>query len=278
VRRARLGDYQAVAALNREVQRFHADHYPSLFKASAAETLTPDAYEEWLAAPDGLVVVAVEGDGVVGYVWAAVVDREETAYRVALRDICVHQICVAGAVRGRGHGGQLMAAIREHAALLAIRRIELNTGRPIRRRAASSRPRVSVNSMFGWRRNWADAAEGSGRRVWGEVAERELPWPRAGTAVAEPGRSRACTRLAYMVGPNTAGGTRCARESAVSGPTGRLESVEMTAIGYRWPFWVPGRARLRILVRTTRTYARSSADGSSGRSGTEGSADCPSIA
>jgi ribosomal protein S18 acetylase RimI-like enzyme len=127
VRPARSGDYQAVATLNREVQRFHADHYLSLFKAPAAETLTRDAYEEWLASPDGLVVVAVEGDGVVGYAWAAVVDREETAYRVALRILSVHQICVAAAVRGRGHGHRLMAAIREYAASLAISRVELNT-------------------------------------------------------------------------------------------------------------------------------------------------------
>ncbi|HEX7590984.1 MAG TPA: GNAT family N-acetyltransferase [Candidatus Limnocylindrales bacterium] len=127
MRRARLGDYQAVAALNREVQRFHADHYPSLFKAPAAETLTSKVYQEWLAAPEGLVVVAVEGDGVVGYAWAAVVDREETAYRVALRVLYVHQICVAAAVRGRGHGHRLMAAIREHGSSLDMRRIELNT-------------------------------------------------------------------------------------------------------------------------------------------------------
>jgi diamine N-acetyltransferase len=127
VRPARSGDYQAVATLNREVQRFHADHYLSLFKAPAAVTLTRDAYEEWLASPDGLVLVAVKGDGVVGYAWVAVLDREETAYRVALRILYVHQICVAAAVRGRGHGHRLMAAIREHAASLAIRRIELNT-------------------------------------------------------------------------------------------------------------------------------------------------------
>ena len=127
VRQALPGDYQAVAALNRQVQRFHADHYLNLFKAPAAETLTREAYEEWLASPDGLVLVAVVGDGVVGYAWAAVVNREETVYRVALRVLYVHQICVAAAVRGHGHGHRLMAAIREHAASLAIRRLELNT-------------------------------------------------------------------------------------------------------------------------------------------------------
>jgi ribosomal protein S18 acetylase RimI-like enzyme len=127
VRRARRGDYQAVATLNGEVQRFHADHYPSLFKAPAAETLTIETYQEWLAAPGDLLLVAALGESVVGYVWAAIVDREETAYRVALRVLYVHQICVTAKVRGQGHGSRLMAAIREHAASLAIRRIELNT-------------------------------------------------------------------------------------------------------------------------------------------------------
>jgi len=127
VRPAAASDYQAVAALNREVQRFHADHYLDLFKAPAPETLTPDAYQDWLTEPRSLVLVALEGEGVVGYAWAVVVDREETAYRMALRYLEVHQICVAAPVRGRGHGSRLMAAIREHAESLAIRRIELTT-------------------------------------------------------------------------------------------------------------------------------------------------------
>jgi GNAT superfamily N-acetyltransferase len=127
VRAARPGDYGAVAALNREVQQFHADHYPALFKPPSEGTLTRAAYEEWLAETDALVLVALDRDRVVGYAQAVVVERQETAYRVALRVLCVHQICVAAAVRGRGHGHRLMTAIREHAASLAIRRLELNT-------------------------------------------------------------------------------------------------------------------------------------------------------
>jgi ribosomal protein S18 acetylase RimI-like enzyme len=127
IRPAGPGDYQAVAALNREVQRFHADHYPDLFKPPSEATLPQAAYESWLAAPDGFLVVAVESDGVVGYAWARVIRRDETPYRMAHRVVYVDQICVAGAARGRRHGRRLMAAIREHAASQAIRRIELDT-------------------------------------------------------------------------------------------------------------------------------------------------------
>jgi ribosomal protein S18 acetylase RimI-like enzyme len=127
VRPAAAGDYQAVAALNREVQRFHADHYLDLFKPPSEATLPQDAYETWLAAPDGFLVVAVEGDGVVGYAWARVIRRDETPYRMAHQVVYVDQVCVAASTRGRGHGRRLMAAIREHAASLAIRRIELDT-------------------------------------------------------------------------------------------------------------------------------------------------------
>ena len=127
VRPAGPEDFEAVAALNREVQQLHANRHPELFKPPSDQTLPRPLFEEWLAQPDELVLVAVDGTRVEGYAQANVVAPDETPYRVARRVLYVNQICVARAATRRGHGRRLIEAAAEHARGLGISRLELDT-------------------------------------------------------------------------------------------------------------------------------------------------------
>ncbi len=127
VRPAQPGDYEAVAALNREVQQLHADRYPTLFKLPSGQTLPQATFDAWVSDPNGLMLAAVEDGRVVGYVQGELVSRDETPYRGALRLLYVNQICVTRACGRRGHGHRLIEMAAEHARRTGITRLELDT-------------------------------------------------------------------------------------------------------------------------------------------------------
>jgi diamine N-acetyltransferase len=125
VRSATSSDFEAVAALNREVQDLHAQHHPDLFKPSSAETLTSDVFERWLA--DTHLFVALADDRVVGYLQAATVERPETPYRFEQRIFYVHQVTIASSSRHQGHAHRLIETAIAHARDLGLASIELDT-------------------------------------------------------------------------------------------------------------------------------------------------------
>jgi RimJ/RimL family protein N-acetyltransferase len=120
-------DFESVASLGREVQRLHAERLPDLFKAPSDLTTTRAAFDEWLADPTGLALVALEGEQVVGYLQGIVLVRDETPYRNARATFYVNQLCVARAAVPRGHGRRLLAAAAEHARQLGLGSMELDT-------------------------------------------------------------------------------------------------------------------------------------------------------
>ena len=126
-RRAEPADFEAVADLNRVIQQMHADHLPDLFKPGSADTLTSATFNDWLAQPDGLLMVAEEDGRVVGYVQGELAARDETTYRLPRRSLYVNQLCVACASERRGHGRRLLATAVEHARRFGLTAVELDT-------------------------------------------------------------------------------------------------------------------------------------------------------
>ena len=110
IRKATVADYEAVARLNRVVQAWHAEAYPSVFRPASPDTLTAATFEDLLAAPEFTVLVAVAGADVIGYLTARAVERPETAYTYARRVLYIDQIGVDRAARRTGAGRSLVAA------------------------------------------------------------------------------------------------------------------------------------------------------------------------
>jgi ribosomal protein S18 acetylase RimI-like enzyme len=127
VRPATRDDYQAVAALNREVQQLHADAHPHIFKAPAAGDFTTAVFEGMVGQTGGHLLVLEDAGTVTGYVFAYEAGRPETWSSFARRHLYLDQICVAASHRGRGHGQRLMNAVLELARARGLDQITLDT-------------------------------------------------------------------------------------------------------------------------------------------------------
>jgi len=127
VRKATTDDYEAVARLNRQVQTWHAEAYPMVFRPTSPETLTAAAFEELLVADEMTVLVALSGVDVIGYLTARLVERPDTPYTYARRVLYIDQICVDQAARRTGAGRSLVESALELADEQGISRVELDT-------------------------------------------------------------------------------------------------------------------------------------------------------
>ena len=83
VRRATAADADLVSVLNADVQAIHAAAFPQRFKSPGPETFPPPAAATLIARSGNLVFIA-EADGEpVGYAYAEVIRRPETAFHHA---------------------------------------------------------------------------------------------------------------------------------------------------------------------------------------------------
>ena len=127
IRRAEPADYEAVAMLNRDVQRKHAEAYPHRFKPASDETLTVSAFDVLLNDPAATTLVVVDDEAVTGYVSAREVQRTDTPYRFAHCALYIDQLCVVRSARRKGHGRRLMEAMKSVAMERGISHLELDT-------------------------------------------------------------------------------------------------------------------------------------------------------
>ena len=82
-----------------------------------------------MASPGRAFIVAMDGDAVVGYAYAEVQRRPDTAVRFAAVQLYVHQMGVLEAFRGRGVGSRLLLALRDIARARGISRLALDVWR-----------------------------------------------------------------------------------------------------------------------------------------------------
>ncbi len=128
IRQAVPADAAALALLNSEVQQLHAEARPDIFKpAGDPEPFMNDFLGRLLANPDGrMLIIEVEGEP-VGYVYAQVSTRPETAYGYGRSSIHIDQIGVKAAHQGRGYGRALIEAVFEMARTQGISRVTLSS-------------------------------------------------------------------------------------------------------------------------------------------------------
>jgi len=126
IRRAVVGDEQALAALNRFVHDMHHVRRPDYYKATRVEDVAA-WFRERLETPPAAIWIAEEGGIAVGYVVAFVYDRPDNPFRQARRWCEIDQIAVDLAWRRRGVGTMLMNAALDEARARGLNDVELSS-------------------------------------------------------------------------------------------------------------------------------------------------------
>ena len=115
VRKATTVDAEALSSLNADVQTIHWSALPTRFKPPGPDTFPPTAAAALLAQPDNLVFIAEVDSLPVGYAYAEVIHRPETAFNYADDLVYLHHISVRPSYRRQGVGRALMDAVRSAA-------------------------------------------------------------------------------------------------------------------------------------------------------------------
>jgi ribosomal protein S18 acetylase RimI-like enzyme len=126
IRRAVDDDGDALSLLSAEIQAMLAEALPLRFKPPAADIFPPEEVIALLGLPANHFFLAEVEGSAVGYVYAAIVKRSETAAQYALEVVYVHHLYVRAAFRRRGIGRALLDAVRAVGAEQGIARLALD--------------------------------------------------------------------------------------------------------------------------------------------------------
>jgi diamine N-acetyltransferase len=126
IRRAVVGDEQALAALNRFVHDLHAARRPDYYRATCVDDVAA-WFRERLEHPLPAAWIAEEGGVAIGYVLAFFHEHPDNPFRQARRWCEIDQIAVDPAWRRRGVGRRLMQAALDEARARAFPDAELSS-------------------------------------------------------------------------------------------------------------------------------------------------------
>ena len=126
VRLATLNDAEIISALNAEVQTVHAEALPHLFKPASPETFPASFVRQLLADPDTRIFLGSLDDEPVGYLYAQIIKRPETALRYAWEHLHIHHLSVHRTQHRRGCGRALIQAVIQFAKEHGITAITLD--------------------------------------------------------------------------------------------------------------------------------------------------------
>jgi ribosomal protein S18 acetylase RimI-like enzyme len=120
LRPATDADLPELLGLNASTQELHAREVPTHFKMPSADAGCAEMLRKMLAEPTACLVVAEEGEAVIGYFFAQEVAREESWVRPALRHFILEHIAVNSPFRRRGIGQALIERFFDEAKLRGI--------------------------------------------------------------------------------------------------------------------------------------------------------------
>ena len=101
-----LDDYDALAALELEVQAIHVDGAPHIFIPNGVTS--PEGYQALLESPNHVVVLGIEDGAAVGYLHYEISERPASDYTYAQKVLHIHAISVKADQRRKGYGEALM--------------------------------------------------------------------------------------------------------------------------------------------------------------------------
>ncbi|MBL8132644.1 MAG: GNAT family N-acetyltransferase [Anaerolineae bacterium] len=126
IRTARPDDYPGLNPVIQAVDNLHADAVPRVFRRIEGTARSVEWFADALNTPDSLLLVAVDGDAVVGFLAALVRQSPEMPMFVPRRWMVVDGVYVADAYRGQGVGRALMEQAQAWALAQGLSEVELN--------------------------------------------------------------------------------------------------------------------------------------------------------
>jgi GNAT superfamily N-acetyltransferase len=127
VRHATSDDADALIALNATVQKLHADAESSIFRQPHSGVFHPKPVSEILAESSNTILIACDGDEVIGYAWIKLQDRPETITTHANHWLNIEHIAVRPDAQGKGVGAALMRRAKEVAREQGIHQLTLTS-------------------------------------------------------------------------------------------------------------------------------------------------------
>ncbi len=112
IRLATQDDAEIISALNRDVQKIHTEALPHIFKPPTEDAFPPAQIREWLETPEHYIYLGYLDGQAIGYIYAEVRHQAETSWRYAMSCIYIHHICLKAEYQTKGHGAELMDAVK----------------------------------------------------------------------------------------------------------------------------------------------------------------------
>ena len=120
IRKGVLSDAQLLAELNHTVQKLHADAYPQLFKQPGQDESMVVTMAQALENSLNYFFIAEVDGKPAGYIFAAILERAETAMKLPDRQMYINQMSIQPAFQRQGCGTLLLEAVRKLAQSLDI--------------------------------------------------------------------------------------------------------------------------------------------------------------
>jgi ribosomal protein S18 acetylase RimI-like enzyme len=126
IKQATQTEVSELVMLNDYVQKIHADAHPDLFKYPTDEAELTTFFDSIVSKPDHYCYIAYLDDQPVGYLWAAVQDRQENPFKFANRRVYINHVAVHDQYRRHHVRQALFARAGELAKTIGITKIALD--------------------------------------------------------------------------------------------------------------------------------------------------------
>lgn len=118
-------DYNLLTELNEEIQTFHSENFPDVFKPYNKEAIA--AYFKNVIVSENVVsFIAIDNGKAVAYTLINIVNFPENPFQYSRRYILLDQILVLKSHQSKGIGQKLLDAVFTLAKLKNINLVELN--------------------------------------------------------------------------------------------------------------------------------------------------------
>jgi len=126
VRIAVMDDADAIASLTAEIQQLHNEALPDIFKTSSDKLFSREKLAMLLHDTNSIVAVAESNGAVIGHIYAVIMQRAESDFKVANKYMYIQQIGVRQDSRRRGIGRALIAFVEGRAPASAVTGLQLD--------------------------------------------------------------------------------------------------------------------------------------------------------
>lgn len=118
-------DYILLAELNEEIQSFHSENFPDVFKPYNIEAIA-EYFKNALVSENIVAYIAIDNGIAVAYILLNIVNFPENPFQYSRKYILLDQILVLKSHQSKGIGSKLLDAVYTLAKSKNINLVELN--------------------------------------------------------------------------------------------------------------------------------------------------------